>query len=178
MLGFSGGMELLHHIIELPFGSNAFLADAANGAPRFGRNPLYATLHEACWANGGATRWSAARLLPEDLDERGFLTAEHIYPWMYEDYGELHEQREAAHILADREWGALYDTAALGANDVPVAAVIYFDDPFVVREHSLETAYVVRGLRYWITNEYLHNGLRADADRVLGRLIDMVHGRA
>jgi hypothetical protein len=30
----------------------------------------------------------------------------------------------------------------------------------------------------WITNEYEHNGLRADGERVLGRLIDLVKGRA
>jgi hypothetical protein len=29
-----------------------------------------------------------------------------------------------------------------------------------------------------VTNEYEHNGLRVDADRVLGRLIDLVRGRA
>jgi hypothetical protein len=36
----------------------------------------------------------------------------------------------------------------------------------------------VRGLRAWITDEYPHNGLRADGERVLGRLIDLVRGRA
>lgn len=178
MLGFSGGMELLHHVLELPFGSTAFLEDATSGAPRFGRNPLYATLHEACWANGGTTNWAAARLLPSEMEERGYFTAEHIFPWMYEDYGELQPQAGVAQLLAEHEWGPLYDPAALAANEVPVAAAIYFDDPFVVREHSLETAAAVRGLRYWITNEFLHNGLRAHGDRVLGTLIDMVRGRA
>ncbi len=41
-----------------------------------------------------------------------------------------------------------------------------------------ETAAAVRGLRAWITDEYEHNGLRADGERVLGRLIDLVRGRA
>jgi len=36
----------------------------------------------------------------------------------------------------------------------------------------------IRGLRPWITNEFVHNGLRADGERVLGRLIDMARGRA
>jgi hypothetical protein len=31
--------------------------------------------------------------------------------------------------------------------------------------------------RDWITNEYEHNGLRADGERVLGRPIDLVKGR-
>jgi hypothetical protein len=33
-------------------------------------------------------------------------------------------------------------------------------------------------MRVWLTNEYEHNGLRADGGRVLGRLMDMVAGRA
>jgi hypothetical protein len=33
-------------------------------------------------------------------------------------------------------------------------------------------------LRPWLTNEYDHNALRADGDRVLGRLIELAHGGA
>ena len=33
-------------------------------------------------------------------------------------------------------------------------------------------------LRPWVTNEYEHNGLRADGERILGRLIDLARGRA
>ena len=29
-----------------------------------------------------------------------------------------------------------------------------------------------------MTSEYEHNGLRADGDRILGRLIDLARGRA
>jgi hypothetical protein len=36
----------------------------------------------------------------------------------------------------------------------------------------------IRGARTWETNEFEHNGLRADGERVLGRLIDLVRGRA
>ena len=43
---------------------------------------------------------------------------------------------------------------------------------------SEETAAHIRGLRPWLTNEYEHNGLRADGERVLGRLIDLARGRA
>ena len=35
----------------------------------------------------------------------------------------------------------------------------------------------IRGLRPWETDEFEHNGLRADGERVLGRLIDLVRGR-
>lgn len=43
---------------------------------------------------------------------------------------------------------------------------------------SEETAAQVPGLRPWVTNEYLHNGLRADGDRILGRLLDLARERA
>ncbi|MEA2609166.1 MAG: hypothetical protein QOJ75_1409, partial [Chloroflexota bacterium] len=39
-LGDSAGFELLHHVVELPFGSLAFLHDAEAGV-RFSRNPIY-----------------------------------------------------------------------------------------------------------------------------------------
>ena len=87
-LGDSAGFELLHHVIELPFGSPAFLHDAEAGV-RFGRNPIYATLHESSYADGVATRWSAERLLPDEVAEEGYFTAEHVFPWMWEDYAGL-----------------------------------------------------------------------------------------
>jgi pilus assembly protein CpaE len=51
-------------------------------------------------------------------------------------------------------------------------------DLYVERAFAEETAAAIRGLRPWITNEFEHNALRADGDRVLGRLIDLVRGRA
>ena len=176
-LGFSTGFESMHHVLESPFGSNAFMFDS-EAAGSFGRNPIYATLHEACYADGGATRWSAARLYPAQFDELGYFTGEHIFPWMFEDYGALRPHQAAAEVLAQREWPRLYDADVLAHNDVPVAATIYFDDPYVVSEFARETAVAVRGLRPWITNEYEHDALGVDADRVVGRLLDMVRGRA
>jgi hypothetical protein len=86
--------------------------------------------------------------------------------------------REAAELLAEREWPRLYDPDRLRANDVPAAAAIYHDDPYVESRFSLETAALTRGLRPWVTNEYDHNALRAAGDHVLGRLIDLARGRA
>jgi pimeloyl-ACP methyl ester carboxylesterase len=173
MLGMSDGAERLHHLLELPPDSPAFLHDVeANTA--FARNPIYAVLHEACYADGGSTRWSADRLRPGDL----MLTGEHIFPWMFEEYGALAPLREAADALAQRDWPRLYDEDVLRANEVPAAAIIYADDLYVERVFSEETAGLIRGLRPWVTNEYEHNGLRVDGDRILGRLIDLARGRA
>ena len=176
-LGDSAGFELLHHVIELPFGSLAFLHDAEAGV-LFGRNPIYATLHESSYADGVATRWSADRLIPDEVVEEGLFTAEHVFPWMWEDYAGLRPQRAAAEILAEHPWPALYDADRLRHNDVPVAATIYVNDLYVERDFAEETAATIRGLRTWETDEFEHNGLRADGERVLGRLIDLARGRA
>ena len=176
-LGDSAGFELLHHVLELPFGSAAFLHDV-EGALRWDRNPIYATLHESSYADGVATRWSASRLLPDRFRESDAFTAEHVFPWMWEDYSGLHGHREAANLLAGHEWPRLYDPDRLARNEVAVAATIYTNDVYVVRDFAVETVALVRAIRTWETNELEHNGLRADGERVLGRLLDLVQGRA
>jgi len=178
MLGMSGGAEQLHHILELPFDSPAFLHDVAD-ATGFARNPLYAIVHEACYADGGVTGWSAERVLPPEFDDDlDLFTGEHVYPWMFEDYGALAPLREAAQLLARHEWPVLYDSAVLAVNEVPCAAAIYTEDMYVERAFSEETAAQIPGMRAWVTSEYDHNGLRADGPRVLGHLVDLVRGRA
>jgi len=177
VLGDSAGFEYLHHIIELPFGSLGFLHDV-EGLVRFARNPLYATLHESSYADGVATRWSAARLLPDEIAAEGYFTAEHVFPWMWDDYAALRPHAAAAEMLAHRVWPRLYDADQLRHNEVPVAATIYVNDLYVERAFAEDTARAIRGLRPWITDELEHNGVRADGERVLGRLIDLVRGRA
>lgn len=178
LLGMSTGAEDLHYILELPVDSPAFGHDV-EAALGFARNPLYAVLQEACWADGGTTRWAAERLLPAAYEEDPELfVGEHVYPWMFEEYGALVPLREAADLLAEREWPRLYDADRLAANEVPVAAAIYAEDMYVERAFSEETAAHIRGLRPWLTSEYEHNALRADGGRVLGHLIDLARGRA
>jgi pimeloyl-ACP methyl ester carboxylesterase len=178
MLGMSDGAEHLHHILELPFDSPAFRHDVASGVG-FARNPLYAVVHEACYADGGVTGWSAERMLPAEFDDDlDLFTGEHVYPWMFQDYGELAPLREAAELVAGQQWPSLYHPAVLADNEVPCAAAIYTEDMYVEREFSEETAAQVAGLRTWVTSEYDHNGLRADGARVLGHLVDLVRGRA
>ncbi len=176
-LGDSAGWELLHHVLELPMDSPGFGHDV-EGAVRFNRNPLYATLHESSFADGVATRWSADRLLPDEIRDGVAFTAEHVYPWMFDDYGPLRAHKAAAGILAEHPWPKLYDAAQLAVNEVPVAATIYVDDLYVERAYAEETAAAIRGLRTWITDEYVHNGIRTNGEHVLGRLIDLVRGRA
>ncbi|MEO6351268.1 MAG: alpha/beta fold hydrolase [Candidatus Limnocylindrales bacterium] len=173
-LGDSAGWELIHHVIELPIHSAAFAHDIAAGSMKFERNPIYFSIHEASYADGAATRWSASRTMPAQIEDEGLLTAEHVFPWMPDDYAGLRDHGDAANILAEREWPRLYDEAVLQANQVPTAATIYVNDLYVERRFAEETAATIRGLKPWITNEYEHNGLRADGEKVLGRLFEMV----
>jgi hypothetical protein len=108
-----------------------------------------------------------------------YFTGEMMYPWMLDLDPALLPLREAARLLAERDgWPPLYDPARLAANDVPVAAAVYYDDLYVPAALSLRTAAAVRGLRAWVTNEWEHEGLRVSDGKVLGRLIAMNKGEA
>ncbi|HEU5109697.1 MAG TPA: aminopeptidase, partial [Micromonosporaceae bacterium] len=179
LLGMSDGAERLHHLLELPLSSRAFRYDMELMPMPFARNPIYAVLHEACYADGGVTRWSADRVRPEAYEtDASLLTGEHVFPWMFADYGGLAVFRAAAELLAEQSWPRLYDADTLQNHEVPVAAAIYVEDPYVESRFSIETASLVRGMRTWVTNEYDHNGLRADGARILDRLIGLATGRA
>lgn len=190
MLGQSGGSHALHYLLENSFAddelSDAFLY-ALIDKLSFAATPLYALLHEACYAQGSATRWAAQRVRAEFTEfDPGpaadgaaplMFTGEMIYPWMIDADPVLRPLREAAGILAERDdWPPLYDPARLAGNEVPVAAAVYYDDMYVDREFSVQTAQAVRGLRTWVTSEYSHDGLRVSSGAVLSRLIDMCHG--
>jgi pimeloyl-ACP methyl ester carboxylesterase len=177
LLGRGDGSEELHYLLELPFGSPAFLHDV-EASSLFSRNPFYAVVHESCYAPGLPTRWAAQRLLPDAYAaDPTLLTGEHVFPWMFQEYAGLRPFADAAEILAQYEWGDLYDVQRLGANEVPCAAAVYADDMYVEREFSEETAARISGLRMWLTNEYEHDGLTAGGGKVLDRLLDLARGR-
>jgi pimeloyl-ACP methyl ester carboxylesterase len=173
-LGMDGGADALHHLLERDPDSPAFTHDLGAMLAFDSRNPLYAVVHESSYADGGRTRWSADRVQPDDF--RGdsiMLTGEHLFPWHFEDSVALRPYRDVAAILAEHEWPRLYDASRLAEVDVPCAAVIYADDPYVDRAFSEETADLLPGMHRWLTDEYLHNGLRTAGDRILDRLIDL-----
>ena len=177
-LGMSDGAERLHYLLELDPDSPAFRHDLAAMMPFHGRNPLYAVVHESSYADGGATRWSAQRTMPAQFrDDVTLFTGEHVFPHTLTDDSELAPLAEAAELLADHEWPVLYHEQALRSADVPCAAAVYADDPYVDRVLSEETARLLPRMRAWVTNEYEHNGLRAGGDRILDRLIGLARGR-
>jgi hypothetical protein len=192
VLGSSTGSHWLHYLLENAFAGHELTDDflyRAEDSLRYGSAPLYAVLHEACYAQGVATRWAAQRVRAEfpEFDALAALgshgpvlfTGEMIYPWVLSHDPALRPLTEAAELLAERsDWPALYDPEQLARTAVPVAAAIYFDDMYVPRELSLQTAAAVRGLRSWVTSEYDHDGLRVSDGAVLDRLIAMARGDA
>src|SRR5262245_15721704 len=175
LLGMSDGAEKLHYLLERPPDSNAFRHDLEHHLP-FARNPIFAILHESCYADGCATRWSAERLRPAEFDAPELFTGEHVFPWMFEDYGGPRPLREVAELLAANEWPRLYDVDQLARNDVPVAAAVYVDDMYVDFELSQQTATRIRGLRAWVTDDHQHNGLDAAGEEVFDRLVRLSRG--
>jgi pimeloyl-ACP methyl ester carboxylesterase len=174
-LGMDGGAESVHYLLERDPSSPAFSHDLAAMLSFGARNPLYAVLHESSYADGGPTQWSADRVQPDDFrGESTLLTGEHLFPWHFEDSAELQPYGEVAAILADHDWPRLYDARRLAETDVPCAAVIYADDPYVDRTFSEQTADLLPGMRRWLTDEHLHNGLRTAGDHILDRLIELV----
>jgi pimeloyl-ACP methyl ester carboxylesterase len=177
-LGMSDGAERLHHLLEQDPDSPVFAYDLAAAFPFDGRNPLYALLNEACGADGGSTRWSAQRTMPDEFrDDVTLFTGEHVYPSTFSDTRALSPWAEAAELIATREWPTLYDAEVLSSVDVPCAAAIYAEDAYVDRVFSEETARLLPAMRPWVTNEYQHNGLRADGARILDRLVGLARGR-
>jgi pimeloyl-ACP methyl ester carboxylesterase len=188
--GASDGFEKVHYLLEDAFVHGAagpevsytFLRGFEN-AFSFQTNPIYAVLHEPIYCQEEASNWSAGRVraeYPEFELSPGrpvFFTGEMVYPWMFDEYRHLRSLKEAAEILAAYDgWPRLYDVAALRANTVPCVAAVYYDDMYVERTFSEETARDLQGIRLWVTSEYEHDGLRSYGDQVLGRLLDMLHG--
>ncbi len=188
--GASDGFEKVHYVLEEAFidGAHgreinyAFLRGFEN-LFSFDTNPIYAILHEPIYCEGTACNWSAQRVRTEfpefalTSDRPILFTGEMVYPWMFDEYRTLQPLKEAAHLLAQFEpWPQLYDKQALQQNTVPTAAVMYYNDMYVDRLLSEETASSITGIHLWATSEYEHNGLRADGETVLGRLIGLVRG--
>ena len=144
-------------------------------------NPIYAILHESIYCQGTASNWSAHRVreqYPHFNYQSGgefWFTGEMVYPWMFDQLETLKPLREAANILAEKsDWGTLYNAEQLGKNTVPMACAVYADDMYVELDYSRETLANIPNSKAWITNEYEHNGLRADGERIVDKLMTMV----
>ncbi|MEE2788911.1 MAG: alpha/beta fold hydrolase [Myxococcota bacterium] len=188
LLGASDGFEKLHYCLEqigpehhaitrLPYRFRV----ALDALLPFNTHPIYALLHEAIYCQKAASRWSAQRIRDAHAYAALFtasdfqFSGEMVFPWMFEDYGELRASREVADAVAEYDaWPSLYDTDALRLNQVPSAAAIYTQDMYVERTLSEETAQAVGAMSTWVTGAHEHNGLRVDGAHILAKLQSMV----
>ncbi|XP_065859761.1 uncharacterized protein [Euphorbia lathyris] len=198
-LGSSAGFERLHYLLERVWdpvivpGSQKrisyYFLKAFENWLDFDSNPLYALMHESIYCQGASSRWSANRIMAENngkfdaisAAKEGrpvFFTGEMVFPWMLDEIHALRPFKAAANILAEKEdWPSLYDIAVLNNNKVPVAAAVYCEDMYVNFKVAMETASQIAGIRLWITNEYMHSGLRDAGASVLEHLLGMLNGK-
>jgi pimeloyl-ACP methyl ester carboxylesterase len=185
--GMKPGFERMHWLVEHAFItgdrlSEGFLADVL-ARTSSAANPLFWTLQESIYGDGpnGPTAWAAQRerdRRPEFGEDRRPLpfTGEMAFPWMFEEVRLLRGFAPAVHALAERrEWSPILDAERLAANEVPVAAAVYFDDMFVDAGMQLDTLKGVGNSQAWVTNEFEHDGI--GSGRVLTRLRDLVRDR-
>jgi prolyl aminopeptidase len=177
MLGRAGGADAIHHLLERDPSSWGFRYDLGQSLAFGGRFPLYAVIHESCWADAGTTDWAAQRVRPAVFDDDPtLLTGEHVRHEVFLEDTALRPWLEVADLLAAHEWPALYDPTRLKTTTTPGAAAVYARDVFVPMVTSLETAALIPGLRTWITSEHEHDGSRASGGKVFNRLRDLATG--
>lgn len=185
--GMKPGFERLHWLVEKAFTqgerlSTGFLQDVMTLSSSAG-NPLFWTLQESIYGDeqSGPTAWAAQtereRRPQFDETRRPLLfTGEMAFPWMFDEVRLLRGFRAAVDQLAAKtDWSPLYDAATLARNEVPVAAVVYFDDMYVDAGLQLQTLAGVGNSQYWVTNEYEHDGI--GSGRTLTRLREIVRDR-
>ena len=151
----------------------------------YNTNPIFALLHESIYCQQSASKWAAHRVrdsYPEfhyQPNKPLLFTGEMIYPWMFNQFEGLQPLSAAADLLAaKKDWPELYNLQQLANNKVPLAAAIYSEDMFVEMQYSLETAKQVANLKYWLTSEYEHNGIRMDGEHILDKLIKLNRGHS
>nr|GMD38058.1 Alpha/beta hydrolase-1 [Ipomoea batatas] len=198
-LGSSTGFERLHYLFERVWDPvivpgtkrriSYYFLSAYERWLAFDTNPLYAILHESVYCQGAASEWSAHKIRAENESKFDAIkaakegcpvhfTGEMVFPWLFDEIHALRPFKEAAELLAKRkDWAPLYDIATLNNNKVPVAATVYYEDLYVNFKLSMETASQIAGIRLWVTNEYMHSGLRDGGGQVLDHLLGLLNGK-
>lgn len=68
----------------------------------------------------------------------------------------------------------LYKGIGMSVGLVQLCSIL--QDLYVDFDLAQETAHKIQGIRQWITNEYMHSGIRDDGSRILERLLSMARG--
>lgn len=186
-LGMGPGHERMHWTIDEAFAAPGRLSDHFLATmmmeTSYDDNPLFAALQESIYGHrdNGPTGWAAQaeRDRRPEFDPKArplMFCGEMMYPWMFEEIRSLRPFRAGVEALAKRaSHTPLYDLDRIKANDIPISAIIYFDDLYVDSGLSLATAGAVGNLTHWVTNQYEHDGIRHDG--VVKRLVEMVAER-
>lgn len=170
-LGMQHGFERLHWLLDEAFDvtgelSSVFLyrvlANTSNAS-----SPLYWPLQEFIYGSeeNGPLDWAAARELPLHaefgVDQRPLLFfGEMALPWMFDEIRELTPFKPAVDLLMQRtRWPKIYDPEVLASNEVPLQALVYFDDLYVDSSIQLDTLSRIGNAKAWVTNEYQHDGI-------------------
>lgn len=183
--GMSTGVDNLHWLLDTAIEADGGVAqrfvETAVARTEYVSGPLYLTLQEACYhqgrREGGWGAWETLRNHPEYAPTaRPLLTfGEFAQPWMFTEIRSLRPFAGVAEELAGaRTWPALWDADRLAANEVPLAAVQYARDPYVGLVGAQRTLAHVGNAKLWVTDDYLHDGLRLHGDVILPELMRML----
>ncbi|KAF8166850.1 alpha/beta-hydrolase [Pholiota molesta] len=189
--GMHGGIDRVHQLVfratndlEL-FGklSYGFLKNVES-SQRLDTNPFFAILHEVIYCQGRSSNWAGNRVLQnykehqwtlmkdEDDSKPVYFVGELVFPDMLDDYANLRPLKGVANMIAQYDaWPKLYDLDQLSHNKVEVSAATYVDDMYVEFGRAQATAAAVANVKQFISNKYLHNGIRMDPGTIIGELL-------
>ncbi|ODQ64983.1 alpha/beta-hydrolase [Nadsonia fulvescens var. elongata DSM 6958] len=160
----------------------------------FDTNPIYALLHESIYCQHNPSLWSADRLRFSESNndffnwEKGdakalelsnnlplYFTGEMIYKSNFDDYINLRPLKSVAELLATKgDWPKLFDLEKLVKNEVPISAAVYYHDMYVDFNLTMKVLHQTGSVRYWITNEYYHNGIGVNPKDVYSHLFGLL----
>ena len=186
--GMSTGLDQLHWQLDTALDADGALSagflSVVGHQTAFDADPLYAALHEAIYHQGPVPGgWAAAA---EQATRPSYATSRAPAPADGRGDPAVDVRPDPRAAAVPRGGRRAARPAATGrcsttwtgwpSNEVPVAAVQYYDDPYVDLDLALATD--LGNAQVWITNEYLHDGLRVAGDTILPALLDLATGKA
>ncbi|KIH89042.1 proline iminopeptidase [Sporothrix brasiliensis 5110] len=102
-----------------------------------------------------------------------YMSAEHVYPFHYDQFKSLRPLKKAAEILAEKtDWPPLYDILQLRKNKVPISSLSYETDMFV--DWRLSKLTVANMDKKYIVNDHdaelKHTAVKDKPEIVLNRV--------
>ncbi|TVY78159.1 Proline iminopeptidase [Lachnellula suecica] len=192
--GAHGGLDTVHDLIlrcKIDLSQFQFITrptlSALESALTFDDNIIYAILHEACYCQGSASKWSAERVgksitqfqwlagSPQSAsnvrDAPLYFSGEMVFPFLFDIFPELEKLAEVADIIANYSgWPELYDEWQLARNEVPLYATTFIDDMYVDYGLAQDTVKLVKNCKQFVTNSMYHDAIRSKTDKVLKEL--------